>query len=338
MMVPIYAIYSLLTLFLFEWAPYFAMFRDMYEAYALYMFFALCVEYAGGTDSLVSSVMQQPPTKLLFPLWCFTVQPGQKLVRVCRQGILQYALIRPIVSVVSAFLLFFGYYDEGDWQADKGYLYATIINNICVSTSLYCLAQFYQVAKEELKPYRPLLKFAVIKMIVFFCYWQSVVIAILVAFQWIPPVEGWSSSQVAVSSQALLICFEMAIFAVLHIWAFPYAVYKVSAMSQTPLVHQIELRGGVMKGVAHAANQRDMVSDTIESFVPGYSKQSVADARKAPGAPKGKSILNEDSVAEGAKQHEKDMEKQTAAAETDNEEEEDMYPADLPDLGGTARW
>lgn len=68
-------------------------------------------------------------------------------------------------------------------------------------------------------------------------------IAILVALKWIPPVEGWDPGQVAVNSQALLICFEMCIFALLHMMAFPYDVYRISAQSQAPLVHDIELGG-----------------------------------------------------------------------------------------------
>ncbi len=37
--------------------------------------------------------------------------------------------------------------------------------------SLYCLALFYKIAQEELKPYKPVLKFAAIKLVIFFCYW-----------------------------------------------------------------------------------------------------------------------------------------------------------------------
>jgi hypothetical protein len=46
-----------------------------------------------------------------------------------------------------------------------------LVNNICVSVSLYFIVLFYQLSKQELAPYHPLLKFSVIKGIVFFCYW-----------------------------------------------------------------------------------------------------------------------------------------------------------------------
>lgn len=38
-------------------------------------------------------------------------------------------------------------------------------------------------------------------MIVFFCYWQSVVIAILVGLKYIPTIEGWSSGEFAAAIQ-----------------------------------------------------------------------------------------------------------------------------------------
>jgi hypothetical protein len=47
-----------------------------YEAYALYMFFVLCIEYSGGWQRLIGSVMGLPRTKLLLPLWCW-VQPNK---------------------------------------------------------------------------------------------------------------------------------------------------------------------------------------------------------------------------------------------------------------------
>lgn len=42
---------------------------------------------------------------------------------------------------------------------------------------------------------------------------------------------------------------------VLHIYAFPYAIYKVRFMSQAPLIHQVEM-GSWLKSVTDSANQR----------------------------------------------------------------------------------
>jgi len=264
-MVPLYALLSLLSLIFSDYQTYIAIIRDSYEAYALYMFFSLCINYVGSTEHLVSAFMLQPRMKLLAPLWCW-FQPDGKVLLLCRQGILQYALLRPMVSLASAFLMAFGYYNEGQWQIDDAYPYATVINNVCVTISLYCLALFYKIAQEELKPYKPVLKFAAIKLVIFFCYWQSVVISVVVALGLIPRIADWSEGQVATTIQDMLICFEMFLFSILHFYAFPYDMYKVNTLSQKPLIHTIELGGGVMKSVAHSMNQSDMVNDTIETF------------------------------------------------------------------------
>jgi hypothetical protein len=69
---------------------YFAIARDCYEAYALYMFFKLCVNYAGGKEALVHHFDTQSKMRLTVPLCCAIVQPNELFFVVCRQGMLQY--------------------------------------------------------------------------------------------------------------------------------------------------------------------------------------------------------------------------------------------------------
>jgi hypothetical protein len=60
----------------------------------------------------------------------------------------------------------------------------------------------------------------------------------------------------------------MFLFSVLHLFAFPYDMYQVNTLSQKPLIHEVNLGGSVMKGVAHSVNQLDIVTDTIDTFGP----------------------------------------------------------------------
>lgn len=263
--VPIYAIYSVLCLLLGKYQVYFAILRDTYEAYALYMFFVLAVEFAGGWNNLILVYESHPITRLLIPLWCMT-KPNKRLLNLTRMGILQYTLLRPLVAIACTVLLILGYYKEGEWGAKNFYTYATVLNNIGCFISLYFLAMFYKVTKEELSPYKPLLKFACIKMIVFFCYWQSVVIAILVGLKYIPTIEGWSSGEFAAAIQNGLICFEMFIFALAYLRAFPSDIYKIRAMSQKPLVREVEMEG--KGGLTDVISQKDVLKDTVHAFVP----------------------------------------------------------------------
>lgn len=266
-MVPIYAVLSYISLFIYEYQTYLAIFRDCYEAYALYQFFALCIEYANGWKNMEAAFATKPERKCLEPFCCIKTKPDGDLLRWCQRGILQYTLIRPITTIASAILLAVGYYDEGEWRADRGWLWIFIVNNVCVSVSLYFIVLFYQVSKTALKPYNPLLKFSVIKGIVFFCYWQSI---LLILIAWIPGIHfrDWNHEKIAVMLQNILICGEMFFFGLLQWFAFPYAVYEIKALSQAPLARPYQLGGDIKGSIADTLNQQDMRKDTVEAFVP----------------------------------------------------------------------
>lgn len=55
----------------------------------------------------------------------------------------------------------------------SGYLYVTIIYNISVSLALYALFLFYFATRELLSPYSPVLKFFMIKSVIFLSFWQG---------------------------------------------------------------------------------------------------------------------------------------------------------------------
>lgn len=55
----------------------------------------------------------------------------------------------------------------------SGYLYVTIIYNISVSLALYALFLFYFATRELLSPYSPVLKFFMVKSVIFLSFWQG---------------------------------------------------------------------------------------------------------------------------------------------------------------------
>ena len=54
----------------------------------------------------------------------------------------------------------------------RRYLWITIIYNITYTMALYALVLFYMGTHELLAPFNPLLKFTVVKMVVFLTFWQ----------------------------------------------------------------------------------------------------------------------------------------------------------------------
>lgn len=55
----------------------------------------------------------------------------------------------------------------------SGYLYVTIIYNVSVSLSLYALFLFYFATRDLLSPYSPVLKFFMVKSVIFLSFWQG---------------------------------------------------------------------------------------------------------------------------------------------------------------------
>ena len=52
------------------------------------------------------------------------------------------------------------------------YLWITVVYNITYTVALYALLLFYMGAHDLLAPYNPLLKFVLVKSVIFMTFWQ----------------------------------------------------------------------------------------------------------------------------------------------------------------------
>jgi hypothetical protein len=66
----------------------------------------------------------------------------------------EYVQVKPFLAIASLALKATGKYNEGEFRADSGYLYVSIIYNASICLSLYCLAMFWLSINEDLKPFR----------------------------------------------------------------------------------------------------------------------------------------------------------------------------------------
>ena len=264
---PLYAAYSLVALILMEYQVYLLIFRDAYEAYVLWQFMALCIEYIGGEQAVLEHLNGQPPMKLEIPLCCIEVNHWEKFYVWVKRGILQYMVIRPLMAIVAVILEIAGYYGDGDiFNFERGFFYVVTVQNICLTISMYCLVVFYHATTDALKPYKPLLKFISIKIILFFVFWQGVAIASLMWFGWIPRTWNLEPEEFGIALQNLIVTVEMALIAILHMYAFPVDMYRIKAQSQAPLVHEVEVDHNAIKAVGKTINQMDVVKATAAAF------------------------------------------------------------------------
>jgi hypothetical protein len=182
--------------------------RESYEAYVIYCFLYFLIALLGEEQQLLNILKAKPenrghhkfPVNLILSPWV----NGYQLLHRCKHGVLQYVVVKNLMAITTFILHQLNYYDEGTFRLDRGYLYVCIINNISQLWALYCLVLFYYATKEELTPWRPISKFVCVKSVVFFTWWQSVMIDIVISLtDFIHPSLSWSGEDIA---NALQVC------------------------------------------------------------------------------------------------------------------------------------
>ncbi|KAE8282918.1 Transmembrane protein 184B [Larimichthys crocea] len=298
--VPIYAFDSWLSLLFFtneEYYVYFDTVRDCYEAFVIYNFLSLCYEYLGGESAIMAEIRGKPiESSCMYGtccLWGKTYSIG--FLRFCKQATLQFCVVKPLMAVITVILQAFKKYKDGDFNVASGYLYVTIIYNISVSLSLYALFLFYFATRELLVPYNPVLKFFMVKSVIFLSFWQGMLLAILEKCGAIPRISSTNftvgEGTVAAGYQNFIICIEMFFAAVALRHAFTYKVYmdkRLDSYGSFPIYGQYG-RCAPMKSISSSLketmNPGDMVQDAIHNFSPAYQQYTQQSTLERSGGP-----------------------------------------------------
>ncbi|CAG8494868.1 13789_t:CDS:2 [Acaulospora morrowiae] len=232
-MVPIYAISSWISLASTNAAFYVDGIRDVYEAFVIYCFFNLLINYLGGERALLILLHGRPPTPHLFPVNIFirNIDIGDPYAFLfLKRGILQYVYLKPILAVVTMILKWSENYGEGH----------------------------IEISNEDLRPYRPIPKFLCVKAIIFFSFWQGFALSILVYFGIIRDSGMNTAESISVSIQDFLITFEMLIAAMAHWYAFSYKDYidSYGRSGRMPIKYAFKDCMGF----------RDVIEDTLQTI------------------------------------------------------------------------
>ncbi|RYR39511.1 hypothetical protein Ahy_A09g045071 isoform B [Arachis hypogaea] len=298
-MVPVYALMSFLALVIPMGSIYFDSIREGYEAWVIYNFLSLCLAWVGGPGAVVLSLSG----RILKPSWflmtcCLPPLPlDGRFIRKCKQGCLQFVILKPILVVLTLILYEKGKYKDGNFSPTQSYLYLTIIYTISYTVALYALALFYVACRDLLQPFNPVPKFIIIKSVVFLTYWQwwcllsnssgpniprpcAVVAQDTFAKDRI--TEPWGlrfyvirgvlvflaaksgfikDADEAAQLQNIIICVEMLLAALGHFYAFPYKEYAGA---------NIGASRGLSASLAHALMLNDFYHDTVHQFAPTY--------------------------------------------------------------------
>jgi len=213
----------------------------------------------GGEESVEEIIKDKEIIRLGWPLSRIKLPPpqycGKSYLHRCKQGALQYVLIRPVTAVIAVILEATHYCCDGKISFSFGWLYITIVLFVSVTLAMYSLVCLYTNLSADLKPYRPLLQFGSVKFVIFFSFWQSVVIAGLVKVDVIKATTYWTADNVAEGIQDFMICGEMLLVSIVHMKAFTWTPYI--AEERTPL----------FKSFLRAINVIDVAKDTQKHFV-----------------------------------------------------------------------
>ena len=154
-----------------------------------------------------------------------------------------------------------------------------------VTVAMYCLIQFYIQLKEDLAHHRPFFQVLCIKLVIFFSFWQSVrircrrpsleypadacsqlLISLLTSTKALEPSDKINYADFKIGIPSMLLCIEMAIFAVMHIYAFSYKDYRIS--KATAHYEGGGYQGGFLgwKAFLDAYNPWDIISAIGRSF------------------------------------------------------------------------
>jgi len=245
-MPPVYILFSTLTIWFNDDNGYFLLVRDIYESFVIYAFFKLLGAYVGyepdksGKEEIEHKICeilaekgphphQCPFNYCLKPMNLVNMQEARKYYRICKIGILQYIPIK----IILAGLMFLVIYDEGGTTSDL-YDLCGIVEFVDVCIALYWLVFFFHIFYEDLKPFRPLRKFLIIKGILFLTFWQEEILnfcGVYMSTSRYIPAQNRADANVILS--CLLVDIEMVIMSILTTFAFSYKDFYVGKEKKT---------------------------------------------------------------------------------------------------------
>ncbi|XP_054264305.1 transmembrane protein 184C [Macrosteles quadrilineatus] len=230
-MVPIYTLNAWMGIIYPDQTIFMDSFRECYEAYVIYNFMMYLLNYLNAESDFETQLATKPQVNHIFPFcWLSPWKMGRELVHNCKHGILQYTVVRPLTTAIALLCDLCGVYGEGEFEGDKAFPYIIAVNNCSQFIAMYCLVLFYKANRDQLRPMKPIGKFLCIKAVVFFSFFQGVVIAVLVYMNVISSVFETDSDDdvrdISSKIQNFLICIEMFFAAIAHRYSFSHKPYE----------------------------------------------------------------------------------------------------------------
>eukprot|EP00467_Chlorarachnion_reptans_P025771 CAMPEP_0114499786 /NCGR_PEP_ID=MMETSP0109-20121206/7609_1 /TAXON_ID=29199 /ORGANISM="Chlorarachnion reptans, Strain CCCM449" /LENGTH=362 /DNA_ID=CAMNT_0001677389 /DNA_START=278 /DNA_END=1366 /DNA_ORIENTATION=- len=194
-------------------------------------------------------LMDYPPMKHPPPLCCLPpIVLNTAFVKGVKKGTLQFVVVKLVMATISIALLAAGLYDDPGYEITN-----LVIYNISYTIALYALLLFYMATRNIVSTMSPAKKFFAIKTIVFFTYWQELLVSL-----------GPSSTEEANRWNDFILCLEMPLFAYVQYRAFPWHEFQTGVPDRSWL----EAAGEVM-------SVRDVAQDIYHNVKPAYQEYTL---------------------------------------------------------------
>ncbi|CAE6480266.1 unnamed protein product [Rhizoctonia solani] len=258
---------------------YLSLIYVVYEAFALSAFLYLMIQYvnsAATTSSIEDTLSKKDKAKLPPPWCCFRYRPTKaSFIHMLKWLVFQFVIIRPTVSTISIILHALDILCPSTMSPAHANLWLTVIDigsmvyvHLSKKTSrptdtkidrtaMYGLLLFYTLTREELNGHRPLLKFAIIKVVVALSVTQEFVFRLLHSSDTIKSTANWSGTEVADGLNAFALTIEMAFVSVAMLWAYSASEYLNSAQA----------RGTTTQAIIDSINFGDFLAEMKQSFI-----------------------------------------------------------------------
>lgn len=224
--VPVYAICSALSLTFEHQAVYINTLRDVYEAYCIHCFLVLMLDFPGGEAAVVEGIKDKGLLAHPMPcgLCCAKIPLGADFIVSMKRTTLQFVVLKPILASLAIIFMLSEVY-----ATDGAQRFLLIMYNLSYTTALYGLFLFYLGTKQLLKGFSPVRKFSAVKVIVFATYYQSLIVVAIPGMDDLGSSERWND---------FIICIEMALFAIMHIYCFPFQEFQPGGVGVSDLASQ----------------------------------------------------------------------------------------------------
>jgi len=258
-----YSVFSWLSYRFYWFAIYFQLIRDGYQAVVIVNFFLLLLQYLGDSDYQQHQRIlphKKAPSRVKFA-FVLSFNPSKRhSLQKLKWGILQYAVILPLTTLVCVILETQNLYCQGLLSWRYGKLYAMIITATSGTIANLCLMALFEAiqARGGLPIPRLSWQFFCVDWLFTIIFVQRTILAIVAHFGYILATEFWSPTNISNGIETIIISVEMVLFAVIHIVAFPTSIYKALSEEAKPPRQPLP----IVKAIIDSINPMDVLRET----------------------------------------------------------------------------